>query len=245
NHIYGNTTENRGVIGNSILRVFDLNCASVGLNERTLKAEGRKYKFVYGTFRDRVQGGLPIHMKLIFEDPTGKILGAQIIGRGEVDKRIDVIATAIGFGGTIQDLWENELAYSPIYSTTKDPTNLLASTALNYLNGLMKKVSIPEIRKLVELDSYFLDTRSKNAFERGHIKGAVNIPSKELKERLDELPKDKRIYNDSYSVVRMLSQRGFENVYYVDGNFEDLCLYEYYKDKLKRREPIVTEYRFV
>ncbi len=245
NHIYGNFTENRGVINASILRVFDLNCASVGLNERTLQEENIKYKFVYTTSRDQVEQPEPIHIKLIFEDPTGLILGAQIIGRGLVTPRINVVSTLITMGGTIQDMWENELAYSPLYSTPKDITNLIASTAINYLKGEFKKVPIRDVRKLVEEGAFILDTRSKKAFERGHLKGAVNIPSGELRERLDELPQDKNLYVDSYGTLKILLNRGYKNAVFIDGSFEDICLYEYFHDKVDNREPIVTEYKFV
>lgn len=245
NHIYGNLTENRGVINSSILRVFDLNCAAVGLNERTLQEENRKYKFVYMTSRDQVEYPEPIHMKLIFEDPTGLILGAQVIGRGQVTPRINVVSSLITMGGTIYDMWENELAYSPLYSTPKDITNLIASTGISYLKGEFEKAPIRDVRKLVEKGAFILDTRSKKAFERGHIKGATNIPSGELRERIDELPKDKKIYIDSYGSLKILQNKGFSNVVFIDGNFQDICLYEYYHDKVDNREPIVTDYSFV
>lgn len=244
NHIYGNLTENRGVINSSILRVFDLNCAAVGLNERTLQEENRKYKFVYMTRRDQVEYPEPIHMKLIFEEPTGLILGAQVIGRGQVTPRINVVSSLITMGGTIYDMWENELAYSPLYSTPKDITNLIASTGISYLKGEFEKAPIRDVRKLVEKGAFILDTRSKKAFEKGHIKGATNIPSGELRERIDELPKDKKIYIDSYGSLKILQNKGFSNVVFIDGNFQDICLYEYYHDKVDNREPIVTEYLF-
>lgn len=244
NHIYGNLTENRGVINSSILRVFDLNCAAVGLNERTLQEENRKYKFVYMTRRDQVEYPEPIHMKLIFEEPTGLILGAQVIGRGQVTPRINVVSSLITMGGTIYDMWENELAYSPLYSTPKDITNLIASTGISYLKGEFEKAPIRDVRKIVEKGAFILDTRSKKAFEKGHIKGATNIPSGELRERIDELPKDKKIYIDSYGSLKILQNKGFSNVVFIDGNFQDICLYEYYHDKVDNREPIVTEYLF-
>lgn len=244
NHIYGDNSFSKGVINSFILRVFDLNCASVGLNEKTLQDEKRKYKFVYTTSRDKVENSDPIHMKLIFEDPTGLILGAQIIGRGEVTQRINVVSTLIFMGGTIQDMWENELAYSPLYSTPKDITNLIASTGINYLKGEFKKVPIRDVRKLVEDGEYILDTRSKKAFEKARIIGSTNIPSGELRERLNEIPKDKPLYTNSYSSLKILLNNGFTNGVLIDGGYEDLCLYEYFRDKKLNRDPIVTAYRF-
>ncbi len=244
NHIYGEDTASRGVINSAMLRVFDLNCASVGLSESTLQRENRKYKFVYTTGRDQVEYSNPIHMKLIFEEPTGLILGAQIIGRGHVTQRINVVSTLILMNGTIQDMWDNELAYSPIYSTPKDITNLIASTGIKYLKGEFKKVPIRDVRKLTEDGEFILDTRSKRAFERGHIKGATNIPSEELRDRLNEVPKDKPVYTDSYSSLKILLNNGFTNAVFIDGGFEDVCLHEYFHDKKLNREPIVTDYRF-
>lgn len=244
NHIYGNPQINRGVIKSSILRVFDLNCGSVGLNEKNLKEEGIKYKYVYTTGVDKVHSGRPIHMKLLFEEPTGRILGAQIVGKGDVAKRLDVISTAMGFGGTIYDLWENELAYSPIYSTTKDITNMIASTGINYLQGKFNKIGISEVREIVENGGIFLDNRSKKAYDSGHIINSIHIPQNELRSRLDEIPRDKMIYTQSYSVERILTLRGFDNIVLVDGSYRDICTHEYFLDKKENRKPIFTEYRF-
>lgn len=245
NHIYGIPKRNKGVIGASILRVFDLNCASVGLNERDLIKEGINYSFVYSTFRDKVHDGKPIHLKLIFEVPTGQVLGGQVIGYGEITPRIHVISTIISLKGSVYDLWDNELAYSPIYSTTKDATNMAGALAVRILNGEYEKTSIAEVRPLVEEGKIFLDTRSKKAYEKGHIKNSINIPIGELRERLEELPKDEEIRLNSYTALRILQQRGFKKLFLVDGDFEDLCLYEYFRDETEDREKIVTEYKFV
>lgn len=244
NHIYGNPQKNKGVLKASILRVFDLNCGSVGLNEKNLKEEGIKYKYVYTTGPDKPQKGQPLHFKLLYEDPTGRVLGAQIIGKGDVGKRLDVISTIMGLEGTIYDLWENELAYSPLYSTTKDITNLIASTGIHYLEDEFEKVGIKYVREIVENGGIFLDTRSEKAFNKGHIKNAINIPKENLRERLREVPKDKKIYVQSYSSERILTLNGFENIVLVDGSFPDVCMMEYFLDKYKNRKPIVTDYIF-
>ena len=141
-------------------------------------------------------------------------------------------------------MWENELAYSPLYSTPKDITNLIASTGINYLKGEFKKVPIRDVRKLVEDGEYILDTRSKKAFEKARIIGSTNIPSGELRERLNEIPKDKPLYTNSYSSLKILLNNGFTNGVLIDGGYEDLCLYEYFHDKKLNRDPIVTNYRF-
>ncbi|NLD16184.1 MAG: pyridine nucleotide-disulfide oxidoreductase, partial [Tissierellia bacterium] len=115
---------------------------------------------------------------------------------------------------------------------------------IKYLKGEFKKVPIRDVRKLTEDGEFILDTRSKRAFERGHIKGATNIPSEELRDRLNEVPKDKPVYTDSYSSLKILLNNGFTNAVFIDGGFEDVCLHEYFHDKKLNREPIVTDYRF-
>lgn len=103
----------------------------------------------------------PLHFKLVYETPTGKILGAQAIGKGNADKRIDVIATLITMGGTLEDLKELELSYSPMFSTARDIVNLAALVAQNLLHGHFKQVQVDEVRKLIENQAYFLDVREK------------------------------------------------------------------------------------
>lgn len=243
NHIYNNQRRNKGVIKSAILRVFDLNCGTVGLNERNLQEEEIGYDFVFGTYQDKIHEGKKIHLKVLFEKITGQILGAQIIGQGEITKRLDTISTLISQKGDLYDLWENELAYSPIYSTTKDATNIIGSMGLGLLNKEYEKVSISMIRSLVEEDALIIDTRSTKEFEKGHIIKSKNIPIGLLRDKVEELPKDENIYINSYSAMRILKQRGFKAIY-IEGDFEDLCLHEYYKDLIENREKIVSEYRF-
>ncbi|MFS8540518.1 MAG: FAD-dependent oxidoreductase, partial [Tissierellales bacterium] len=142
-HIYNIPNRNPGVIGSSVIKLFDLNAASTGLNEKACKQAGINYDFVYIIPQDKVglmPNSNPLHFKLIFEVPTGKILGAQAIGKGSVDKRIDVIATLIMMGGTLEDLKDLELCYSPMFSTAKDVVNIAALVGLNILNGEYKQV---------------------------------------------------------------------------------------------------------
>ncbi|AUJ26898.1 MULTISPECIES: FAD-dependent oxidoreductase [Virgibacillus] len=244
---------NTGVIGSSCIHVFDLNAAATGLNEKEAKNAGISYDFVYIIPNDKV--GLmpeshPIHFKLIYEYPTGKILGAQAIGKGNVDKRVDVIATMITMGGTLEDLKELELCYSPMFGTAKDVVNFAALVALNRLNGEFKQVPVTKVRELVENNAFIMDAREKHEYERGHLKNAVNIPLSEFRDRLDEIPQNEPVYvhcrsaQRSYNAVMALQHLGYTNVYNISGSFLGICLYEYYNDQVTGREKIVTAYNF-
>lgn len=252
-HIYGQRHENKGVIGSSSIKIFDLNCAVTGLNERTAKAANIQYDSVYIIAPDKVglmPNSNPLHFKLIFEVPTGRILGAQGIGKGNVDKRIDVIATMITLGGTLEDLKELELTYSPMYGTARDIVNIAALVALNILHEDYKQVHVSEVRGLVEQGATIIDVREKNEFERGHLVNAVNIPLSELRERVSEIPRDQPVYvhcrsgQRSYNAVKILQHAGYTKVYNVSGSFLGICLYEYFHDVTTGREKIVTEYNF-
>lgn len=251
--MYGMQHNNNGVIGSCAVRVFNLNAAATGLNERTAAAAGIPYDFVYVIPTDKVglmPDSSPIHFKLIFEIPTGRILGAQAIGKGNVDKRVDVIATMIAMSGTLEDLKELELCYSPVFGTAKDVVNQAALVALNVLYGRFRQVPVTMVRKLVEEKAYIVDVREKDEYEAGHIIGSVNIPLSELRNRVDEIPKDRPVYlhcrssQRSYNAIMALQGRGFENLYNISGSYLGLSLYEYYTDVTQGREKIVTAYNF-
>ena len=191
-----------------------------------------------------------MHLKLLYEVPTGKILGAQAIGKGDVTKRIDVIATAIKFGGTVEDLKDLELCYAPPFSTAKDVVNYAGYVGSNLLNGDFKQVNVDIVRGLVEHNAYIIDVRERGEYANGHIKDSNNIPLSELRERINEIPKDKPVYlhcrtgQRSYNAVLALQNLGFNNVYNITGSFLGLSFYEYFNDKTQNRESIVTEYNF-
>lgn len=252
-HMYGMPHNNKGVIGSSVAQVFELGAASTGLNEKAAEAAGIPCDFVYIIASDKV--GLmpdsnPMHFKLIYEYPTGKILGAQAIGKGNVDKRIDVIATMITMGGTLEDLKELELCYAPSFGTAKDVVNYAALVALNLLYGVFRQVPVTKVRELVEKDAYIIDVREKGEFAKGHLVNAVNIPLSELRDRFDEVPKDKPVYlhcrssQRSYNAVMALQNAGFDNVVNISGSFLGICLHEYAQDSMTGREKIVTAYNF-
>lgn len=252
-HLYGRTYRNTGVIGSSSVKIFDLNAASTGMTEKELKAEGIGYDFAYIIPKDKV-GLMPdaenLFFKLIFGYPSGQILGAQAVGKGNVDKRIDVIATAIMNHANLEDLKELELTYSPHFSTAKDVVNHAALVALNILNGEFKKVPVYKVREEIENGAMIIDGREEDENEEGYIKDSVNIPMSQFRDRLSEIPKDKKVIvhcrsgQRSYNMVRALQQRGYENVYNMDGSFLGLCEYEYFNDVTSDRESIITEYNF-
>lgn len=253
NHMYNIPNRNTGVIGSSSIQIFDLNCAATGLSETAAKKEGFNVNSVYLIAPDKVglmPSSNPLHFKLVYEVPTGRILGAQAIGKGNADKRIDVIATLITMGGTLEDLKELELSYSPMYSTARDVVNLAALVGLNLLYGRYKQVSVSEVRDLVESKAFIVDVREKGEYERGHLVNSVNIPLSELRERMDEIPKDVPVYvhcrsgQRSYNAVMALKNSGYNNVWNVSGSFLGVCLYEYFTDVTTDREKIVTEYNF-
>ena len=251
--MYGIPNDNRGVIGSCALRVFGLNAAATGLNERNARKAGSPCDSVYVIPGDKVgimPGSAPMHFKLVFEVPTGRILGAQAIGRGNVDKRVDVIAAMVSMNGTIRDLKNLELCYSPVFGTARDVVNQAALVAENILYGRFRQVPVTQVRSLVEEQAFIVDVREKGEYEVGHLKGSVNIPLSELRERTDEIPKDRPVYlhcrssQRSYNALMALQGRGYENVVNISGSFLGICLYEYYNDVAMGREKIVTEYNF-
>lgn len=251
--LFGKMSRNKGVIGSSCIRVFDMNAASTGLNEKDCQANNIDYRTVYVIPNDRV--GLmpeasPMHLKVIYQYPSGKILGAQAISKGNPIKNINVIATVISMGGDLEDLKDLELCYAPAFSTAKDPVNFAGIVGLNNLNGVYQQIPMSEVRRLVEQGAYILDVRGRSAFEDAHIKGAVNIPLDEIRQRLDEIPKDQTVYIhcrtswNSYYAICALKGYGFNNVVNIQGSFLGLSYHEYFKDMTSDRESILTNYNF-
>ena len=253
NHIHNIPVNYHGYIGSSVVKVFDYNAASTGLNERILNKTGIEYDTVKIIPKDKV-GLMPdseeLHFKILFEVPTGRILGAQAIGRGNVDKRIDVIATSIAAKATVDHLMDVELCYAPPFGTAKDVVNMAGYVASNILHETFKQVQITEIRTLVEKGAFILDVREQNEWDAGHIRTAKLVPLSELRQRLDEIPRDEPVYihcrsgQRSYNAVLALQHRGYTEVYNVAGGFIGLCFNEYFHDRMLGREPIVTEYDF-
>lgn len=229
NNIVGRKEEYKGTQGTSVAKVFDMTVASTGNNEKTLNKLGKEYgkDYLISFIHAKSHAGyypeaLPITIKLIF-DLEGKILGAQSVGYDGVDKRIDVIATAIRFGGTIYDLKELELAYAPPYSSAKDPVNMAGYVAENILNKDVDTIFWNELDDLDRENSIILDVTDPEEREMGYVEGSINIPLNDLRDRLDELDKDKLIVPycgigiRGYIASRILVQNGFKAKNFAGG----------------------------
>ena len=219
--IFGHDSRYRGTIGTSICRVFDLSAGVVGCNEKYLKKNNITYEKAIihaANHATYYPGASIITFKLLFKPDTGAILGAQAVGADGVDKRIDVISTAIAGRLTVFDLEHLELAYAPPYGSAKDPVNLIGFVASNIIRKDHKIIHAEEIKSIDPGSSLLLDVRTASEFRYGHIPGAVNIPVDELRQRMNELPSDKKILINcqvglrGYVAQRMLTLSGFDAV---------------------------------
>ncbi|MDR1385205.1 MAG: CoA-disulfide reductase [Planctomycetaceae bacterium] len=222
-----------GTQGSAILRVFDMTAATTGLNETAAKCAGLNYEKVFlwqPSHAGYYPGAVSMSIKTIFEKTTGKILGAQIVGYDGVDKRCDILATAIRAGMTAYDLTQLELCYAPPYSSAKDPVNMAGFVMENVLTGKVKLFhwhdveSLQKVTKQPNADMMLLDVRTKMEYENGHIDGFINIPLDDLRHRLEELDSNKKIYvtcqvgQRGYLACRILSQNDF-NAYNLSGGY--------------------------
>lgn len=219
-HISGKDVSFAGVQGTSIVKVFDLTIASTGLNTKQLKDLGLPFKNAVihaSNHAGYYPNASPLAFKLLFS-PKGKIYGAQIVGLEGVDKRIDVIATAIRGEMTVFDLEELELAYAPPYGSARDPINIIGFLASNILRNDLETVDWDEIDSLDRSKFVLLDVRDSVELTIGAIKGSQNIPLSELRARVKELPRSKKIIvycqvgQRGYFAARVLSQLGYEVV---------------------------------
>lgn len=227
--IAGVARKNQGSIGTAIVRVFDLAAASTGLSERQLRNSQLEYKAVHTTSKSHAgyfPGSHPIVMKLLFHPVTGKIYGAQAVGQDGVDKRIDIIATAIKAGLTVMDLPELEFTYAPPFGSAKDPVNMIGYAATNIIEGFSENIQYYELKEAIQNGAFFLDVRNPGELKNnGSLPQAINIPLDELRDRLAELPKDQEIIvscqsgQRSYLAERILKNNGF-NVKNLDGAFQ-------------------------
>ena len=217
-NIAGLGTTYKGTQGTSIIKVFGLTAASTGNNERTLTRLNIPHKVIFVhpvSHASYYPGALSMTLKLIFND-EGKILGAQGVGYDGVDKRIDVLATVIRLGGTVTDLTELELSYAPPFSSAKDPVNMAGFVAENVLAGRMDVLTTDQFVAYDKANTVLLDVRTEIEYDNGHIEGAINIPVDDLRERMNELDKNKEILEycqvglRGYVAARILSQNGFK-----------------------------------
>jgi NADPH-dependent 2,4-dienoyl-CoA reductase/sulfur reductase-like enzyme/rhodanese-related sulfurtransferase len=227
-HIFGRSSRYRGTQGTAILRLFDLTAAMTGCSEKTLRRLNRPYRKVYvhpSHHAGYYPGARAMTLKLLFDPETGRILGAQCVGGAGVDKRIDVLAVAIHAGMTVFDLEEAELAYSPQYGSAKDPINMAGFVAAGLLHGDHPQVTVEDVAIANGAGPYLVDVRTSPEFEAAHIRNAVNIPLDELRGRLIELPRNRRIAvycqvgQRGYLATRILRQAGY-NAANLAGGFQ-------------------------
>lgn len=218
-NILGRARAYSGAQGSSILKIFDMTVASTGVNERTARARGLNYDKVFtysASHASYYPGSTMLSIKVLFDKETGRLLGAQVVGFDGVDKRCDVLATALRLGGTVQDLTELELCYAPPFGSAKDPVNMAGFVAQNVMEGVVRQFHWSDVASLPRDGSVQLvDVRTAAEYARGHIEGFINLPLDSLRQRLAELTRGKPVYLHchsglrSYIACRILTGEGF------------------------------------
>lgn len=219
-NVCGGDSHYRGSLGTSIIKIFDMTVAGTGLTEKAAAAAGLSYESVVlspSSHAGYYPGAKVMTMKVVYEKESLRLLGAQIVGAEGVDKRIDVLATAIHAGIRADKLKDLDLAYAPPFSSAKDPVNMAGFMIENIAEGLVKQYHWDQVEKLPRDGSVtLLDTRTPGEYAAGHIEGYINIPVDELRDRLDEIDSDKPVYVicqsgiRSYIASRILTQNGFD-----------------------------------
>jgi CoA-disulfide reductase len=231
-NIAGRDAKYNGTLGSSVAKIFDLTVAATGNNEKVLKAKNIPYEVVHlhpGSHAGYYPGAFPISLKLLFTPKEGKILGAQAVGLDGVEKRIDVIATAIKGSLTVFDLPDLELCYAPPYSSAKDPVNMAGYYASNVVEGMVETIQWNEIDNLIAKNEFILDVREPFEISLGTINNSINIPLGEIRDRINEIPKNKTIYAycqvglRGYIACRLLTQLGYKCVN-IDGGYKTYAL---------------------
>jgi len=217
-NIAGRQSKYTGSQGTAIIKIIDLAAAVTGENEKNLRASGKPFLACHihpASHAAYYPGGTQMSLKLLFTPDNGKILGAQIVGFDGVDKRIDVIATAIRAGMTVFDLMDLELAYAPPFSSAKDPVNMAGYVASNILLKDIEIVYWKDVPAPVSGGAFLLDVRMPSEVEAGAVSGSVNIPVDDLRNRIEEIPEDMEILVycqvglRSYISNRILKQKGY------------------------------------
>ena len=206
-NVCGKNVEYKGTLGSSVAKVFDYTVASTGNNEKALKKLGLDYKAIHihpSSHAGYYPGSFPIAFKMLFDPKSGKIYGAQGVGLDGVEKRIDILATAIKGNLTVLDLQDIEPCYAPPYNSAKDPVNMLGYYASNIIDGLVDIAQWDEIDKFNKDNSIILDVREDFELVTGSLENSMQIPLGELRDRINEIPRDKKIY-----VTCQVGQRGY------------------------------------
>lgn len=217
--ISGLKRKNKGSIGTAIVRTFNMTAASTGLSERAVRLAGLPYQVVHTSGKDHAgyyPGATDITLKLIFNPETGTIYGAQGVGQKGVDKRIDILATAIKGNLTVEDLPELEFTYAPPFGSAKDPVNMLGYVALNLMEGLSESIQWHEVKEAVANGKVILDVRNPSEIKQGQFKDSIQIPLNDLRCRIHELDQNQEYIISchsglrSYVAERLLKQAGFK-----------------------------------
>lgn len=224
----GKDVEYKGTLGSLVAKVFDLTVAATGNNEKTLRDLDIPYEAIHihpASHAGYYPGATQISFKMLFDPNTGKILGAQGVGKDGIDKRIDLIANSIKAGFTVYDLQDTEVCYAPPYNSAKDPVNMMGYCGANIMENIVKNTQWYEIEDLVKNEEYILDVREEYEVSNGSIKNVVNIPLGQLRDRLNEIPKDRKIYVccqvglRGYIACTILNQYGY-NTSNIDGGYK-------------------------
>jgi rhodanese-related sulfurtransferase len=230
-HIFGRGSAYTTTQGTAIVKVFEMTAAATGASEKTLKRKNMPYRKIYihpAGHASYYPGTNSMQLKLLFTPDDGRVLGAQVVGYDGVDKRIDVLATAIRAGFTVYDLEQLELAYAPPYGSAKDPVNMAGFVAANLLKGDVE-FWYAEDYDAVSPSALVIDVRSATEFQAWHLPNAVNIPLGQLRSQLAMLPQDQpllvycRVGFRSYMAYRILVQSGFHNVRTLAGGSKTFC----------------------
>lgn len=228
-NVLGGSMKYRGALGTSVVKLFERTAASTGLSEKTAREAGYEAGVSY-VFKDNhaayFPGGKPLALKIVFDKKSGRLLGAQAYGESGVEKRIDVLATALHGNMTLEDLSELDLAYAPPYNTANDPVNIAAFIGMNDIMGYSPLKTPAQV--LLEpgiKDSLILDVRTVGEQAKAPFCGALHIPADEIRDRLGEIPKDKTIYILSkdgflgHTSLQILKAEGYKNLFNIAGGY--------------------------
>lgn len=237
-HIMGRKIRESKILGTSVLKVFNLTVSSTGSNESVLKSKNIEFEIAHAHRANHASyypNSSTLSMKLLFDKNSGKIYGAQAVGRELTEKRIDVISTTMRLNGTIYDLQDLELAYAPAYSSAKDPVNILGYIAENIANDVYKVLRHDEVDDVFKKGGLLIDVRSPFEYNNGHISGAKNMFIDTLRQNIDKIdvPKNTAIYLycqiglKGYLAANILRDNGFTNLYNLSGGYSTYRAYKY------------------
>jgi len=248
NIVFGNNSEYKGAVGTAVAKVFDITVASTGVSEKVLHREGIEYKSCIthsSSHAGYYPGAAAMSLKILFSPKSGRLFGAQIVGYDGVDKRIDLMASVISRKGTIYDLTEIEHAYAPPYSSAKDPINIIGFVAENILKERTRHLQWNELRAMDQNKIQIIDVRLPEETALGTIEGSDNIPLQQIRERLNEVRKDRTIVIycsiglRGYFAERILRQNGFGDVYNLSGGYKT---WEYAIQKQSNEDIFAKDY---